>query len=282
MITIENQVLSASINEYGAELSSLKKKNNGREYLWQGNPDVWSGRSPILFPIVGALKENSYFYKGKRYFLPRHGFARKNSFTPIEKKEERASFLLESSSFLKSVYPDEFSFIVSYSLNETTLTVQNIVTNIGTDDMYFSIGAHPGFQCPIGSRLEFETEETVTSERLNSEGLTFGRKDPFLNHSKEVVLTRDIFLEDVHILSHLKSSYLKLLLPDNTELIKFHFGSVPYLGLWSKPAHPFVCIEPWYGIADAADHEGDFTTKRGIICLHPKENFTFSYAIEIL
>ena len=149
MIILKNGQLTIKIKPYGAELAGISDNKTGREYLWQGEPSIWSGQSPILFPIVGRLCSDSFTYRDKKYYLPKHGFARKSQFEILMASDEKASFRLEASEETRRVYPFDFALTVEYALKDKTLAVSNTVKNLGNDEMYFSLGAHPAFNIEI-------------------------------------------------------------------------------------------------------------------------------------
>jgi galactose mutarotase-like enzyme len=168
---IENGFLSAEINDYGAVLHSLRSKQSGIEYLWQGNPDIWNGQSPLLFPIIGQLLDGRFNYKGKHYFLPKHGFARKSIFEFITLNDASAVLSLKSNESTLAIYPFQFELQVSFTLIEKGIKVSHTVINKDDENMYFSIGAHPGFNCELGDYLEFSEEETLETERIGEDAI---------------------------------------------------------------------------------------------------------------
>lgn len=275
---IENEFLICEIDDMGAQLHSLVLKENGREYIWQGNPDIWYGQAPVLFPVIGQLIDDKFRYNGAEYTMPKHGLARKLLFNVKECEGAKAVFSLESDENTFKSYPFDFELLVSFELKEKSLINTMTVINKTKGDMYFSIGAHPGFNCRIGDVIEFEQPETLETERIDSDNLLIPEKFPVIENSKEIVITEDVFKKDALILSGIKSK--KLTIKGENEL-EFTFGDCPVLGIWAKPGAPYVCIEPWYGINDDRDVKDDISKKREIQHLAEGHNFEFSWIAEI-
>lgn len=280
--SIKNELISVSVKQYGAELSSFKSLSTGRQYLWQGNPDVWYGQSPVLFPIVGTLLNNEYKSNGKQYIMHRHGIARKHDF---KLKEQGDAFMILTQSYNEKTlesYPFKYTLSLEFRLEGKKLTVKHIVKNNGDEDMYFSIGAHPGFNCKIGDVLEFEKEENdVINEMIDSDSILYDKHFPSPIVNKIFTIDEHIFDKDAHVLSNLKSKKCTLKNKEQGSEIEFVFGDAPYLGLWAKPAAEYVCIEPWYGINDSRDKKDDISQKRDIQKLPAGEEFEFSWSAEI-
>lgn len=282
LFTAENEYVSIAVKQYGAELSSFKSKQTGIEYLWQGNPDVWYGQSPVLFPIVGTLLDNKYRVDGKEYEMFRHGIARKRDF---ELKEQGEGYLILTQSWnedsLKS-YPYKYILDIEFKLDGKKLIVTHTVKNGDDKTVYFSIGAHPGFNCKIGDYLEFEENETLVCEKIDTDAILDGVHYPTLTDSKRFDITANVFDDDAHVLSGMKSDTLYLKSDKREQVIKFNFGKAPYLGLWAKPGAEYVCIEPWHGINDSRDKKADFSEKRAIESIAVGEEFNFPWSAEII
>ena len=278
IFTIENEFISVSVKKAGAELNSFKSKETGTEYLWQGNPDIWYGQSPVLFPIVGTLLNNAYLSEGKEYTLYRHGIARKRDF---KLKEQGNDYLVLVQRYddetLKS-YPFEYELLIEFRLEGKTLKVTHRVKTLGNKTMYFSIGAHPGFNCKVGDIIEFEKPETLSTERIDKENLIIPEKFPLIENSREIEITKEIFEPDALILSDMKSEKLRI---KGENEIEFTFGKCPFLGIWAKPGAPYVCLEPWYGVNDGREVKNDISEKRGIQKLGKGGEFSFSWTAEI-
>lgn len=194
----ENEHISIAVKEYGAELSSFESKDSGIQYLWQGNPDIWHGQSPLLFPIVGTLLHDKYRVNGKEYEMFRHGIARKRNF---ELKEQGKDYFILTQSYneetLKS-YPYKYIIDIKFQLNGKKLTVTHTVKNAGDGTMYFSIGAHPGFNCKIGDYLEFEKDETLICEKIDELAVLDG-KHILRSRTVKSLKSQRMFLTTMHI-----------------------------------------------------------------------------------
>ncbi len=278
---IENDYLKVGVKEFGAEITSINSKKSGFEFLWQGNPDIWSGQSPILFPIIGRLLNDSYTLNNKEYTLQKHGFARKLPWSLKSKDADKMSFILsESEETLKS-YPYSFDLIVTYSLDENKLTVSHDVINKNNSDMYFSLGAHPAFNCEIGDKLVFDEEENLDTIKIDLEhSLRLPDTYPVLRNENVITVTKDVFNEDALIFKGVKSKNITLKSQSSSRKINFNLGNAPYLGIWAKPGAPYVCIEPWYGVNDSNEKKNDFSEKDDIQKLAADCSFNFTWSAE--
>lgn len=278
---IENDFLKVGVKEFGSEITSIISKKSGYEFLWQGNPDIWSGQSPILFPIIGRLFDDSYSYNGKVYTLQKHGFARKLPWKLLEKASDCMSFILSDNEETKNCYPFKFELIVTYTLNQNKLSVLHKVINKNESKMYFSLGAHPAFNCEIGDKLIFEKPETLDCIKIDLErSLRIPKTVPLLNNESEITVTEEIFKEDALIFEGVKSENITLKSKATNRSIRFTLGKAPYLGIWAKPGAPYVCIEPWCGVNDSTEKKADFSLKDGIQKLDENESFTFVWSAE--
>lgn len=280
---IENDFLKVGVKEFGCELTTVISKNNSNEYLWQGDKSVWYGQSPILFPIVGRLIEDSYYLNGKKYSMPKHGFARKMQWTLLNKEEDNMSLILSETEETLKVYPYEFDLIVTFTLIDNKLKVNHCVVNKNDTDMYFSLGAHPGFNCEIGDKLVFDENETLDTEKIDLEfSLRLPETVKILNNDKEIIITKNIFDEDALILHDIKSKNITLMHKNGKNTVKFDMGGSPYLGIWAKPNAPYVCIEPWFGVNDSFEKKEDFSQKDAINKLPAEEIFNFAWEAEFI
>jgi galactose mutarotase-like enzyme len=279
---IKNTFLTATINSFGAELCSLTNKDN-KEYIWEGNPDFWGKHSPILFPIVGTLKNNSYQYNETEYHLSRHGFARDMDFKLVEQKENSVTFSIQSSAETLKVYPFEFELQISYTLEENSLKIAYIVMNNGNSKMPFSIGAHPAFALPGNFEeyaIQFEKEESLEYYLLENDLIS--NKTKILEVQNDCIpLTYELFKNDALIFKTLKSKALTIL-KNNNPFLKVSFEDFPSLGIWTKMNAPFLCIEPWFGYSDTNENSGNLFEKEGIQILEENKTFRSEFSIEIL
>lgn len=288
METLQNEYISVAVSDKGAELQSIKLKEDGTEYLWQAEPDIWGRHAPVLFPIVGKVKDNNYKYDNSNYKLGQHGFARDMKFNISSEIKDKIIYELSSGTETLNKYPFEFQLKISYKLEKNSIIVGYEVENKDVKEMIFSIGAHPGFVCPLSQEekfedyyFEFEKNETLKTSTLE-DGLIGKGKKQLLNDEKVLPITRELFKEDALILKGFVSDSVSLKSKKTSKSVTLEFKGFPYLGLWSKPeGAPFVCIEPWYGIADSVDASGNLEDKRGTIKLRPSEKFSCSYKIII-
>ncbi|WP_338082483.1 aldose 1-epimerase family protein [Aestuariivivens sediminis] len=290
MHTLKNNKLQITINKIGAELCKITSTKFGTEFMWDGNPEVWSGISPVLFPIIGALKNGSYLFDNKIFELPKHGFVRHNDHLELNKEaENHLNFVLRHNDHLLKSYPFKFEFNLGYTLTDNTVEVTHAIRNCDDHTMYFSVGGHPAFKCPVFKDehyedyiLEFEYNENSNTHLINMDnGLITNRTQPILVNSNSIKLRHDLFNQDALILKDLKSK--KVTLKSNTHgaILTVSYPDFPYLGIWAKPSGDYVCIEPWLGIADNEITNQNLKTKEGILALDPKNEFKASYTIEI-
>lgn len=279
---ISNSILKASINHAGAELFSLKN-NQEKEFIWEGNPSFWGKHSPILFPIVGTLKNNTYTIDQTEYQLSRHGFARDMEFELIEKTENSAVFSLESNNETLKKYPFGFELQLIYSLEKTSLNIEYIVINKSERKMPFSIGAHPAIALPENFEnysFKFEKEEVLKFNLLENDLIS--NKTEVLKTSDNLVrLNYKLFENDALVFKTLDSKSLTIL-ENEKPYIEVDFEDFPSLGIWTKDQAPFVCIEPWFGYSDTADNSGDLYQKEGIVLLDADQIFHSKFSIKIL
>ena len=273
MVTIENEVLSVTIKKAGAEIVSVKDKASDFEFVWQADPNYWARHTPVLFPIVGGLKQGTYQYQWQNYQLPRHGFARDREFQLVEQTATSATYELRSDAQSLAVYPFEFSFKIRYELQANQVTVQYIVHNSTSDqDLYYSVGGHPAFNVVRNQAGEFEKAEVifepsrqVTQMALQEEGLIDLTQNQTVTVDK-IALQHELFKDDA-LIYHLDGQYaLRLVDYVTGASVSLEAEQLPYLGIWSpypKQA-PFVCLEPWAGITDVATASGEFQEKEAI------------------
>ena len=278
---IKNPFLTATINSFGAELCSLKNEN--KEYIWEGNPDFWGKHSPILFPIVGTLKNNSYQYNEIEYHLSRHGFARDMDFEIIDQKENSVTFSIQSSTETLKNYPFIFELQVIYTLSENSLKIAYQVINNGNSKMPFSIGAHPAFALSgkfENYSIQFNKEEFLKYYLLEND-LVSNQTKKLETQELQVSLTYDLFKNDALIFKTLKSKSVTIL-EDNNPVLRVNFEDFPSLGIWTKMNAPFLCIEPWFGYSDTNEHSGNLFEKEGIQILKENGTFRSEFSIEIM
>lgn len=287
--SIENEWFKIEVDECGAELCSMISKKTGVEYIWQADPKVWKGASPVLFPIIGALKGQTYHYQGTSYTLPKHGFFRGNTNVRlISRTPSRLSFALSSDQETLARYPFSFEIKISFLLADRRLQVFHEVTNVGNSPMYFSLGGHPAFNYPWKEGenkddyyLQFEQKENNVIYEVLDNGLLSGREKPLLKNDDRLYLEKGLFDQDALIFKETNSSNVSLRSKKSKNSISIQFSDFPYLAIWSKPEAKFLCIEPWHGLPDFEKSKQELTKKQGIIKL-PSGNIHYaSYTIQI-
>ena len=279
---ISNSFLSAEINHLGAELFSLQNTSN-KEFMWEGNPKFWGKHSPVLFPIVGTLKNNSYTYNGFEYHLPRHGFAREMQFNLVNKSENSATFSIGATNETKRVFPFDFELQIGYTLDENKLNINYSITNKNTFIMPFSIGAHPAFALDgtfENYSLEFECQETPNYFLLEN-GLISNSSNEISLNSCKLPINYPLFENDALVFKALKSKSISIL-HQNTPFLKVHFDDFPHLGIWTVQNAPFLCIEPWLGYSDTVNASGNIIEKEGIQLLEANTTKNYSLSIELI
>ena len=282
VITLSNSQISVAIKTLGAELCSIKNKLN-REFMWEGNPNFWGKHSPVLFPIVGTLKNNTFYHNDTKYTLTRHGFARDMEFELIEKTEDSATFSIQSNSATLPNYPFEFELQIQYTLINTTVEIDYKVVNKDNSEIPFSIGAHPAFALPSSFEdysLDFEKVEPLEYTLLEND-LVSQQTEKIHTDSNKVPLTYELFKRDALIFKKLQSNSITIIKKEKP-ILKVHFQDFPSLGIWTKVGAPFICIEPWFGYSDTTESNGNLFEKEGVIVLEANANFQAKFSIEIL
>jgi galactose mutarotase-like enzyme len=280
-ITISNSQLTATINTLGAELISLVKNN--KNYIWNIDETYWNKTSPVLFPIVGRLKNDSYLFNGKKYQLPRHGFARNMEFTFDKKSDSQVIFELNETEETKAIYPFSFKLLMAYTLMDNELVIEYFVRNQSDEVLPFSIGAHPAFAISENFEnysLEFNAADTFETHHLENESF-IGKTTLVDTKNNTIALNYALFEKDALVFKSLKSNEVTLKNNDKA-ILKVNYDHFPYLGIWTKKNAPFLCIEPWCGLADAINHNGNLEEKEGINHLPAGEDFLRAIRIEIL
>ncbi len=287
---LKNDLLSIAIKPIGAELAQIKSLNNTTNFLWDAQEHIWPNHAPNLFPIVGGLKNHTYHYEGRYYRLPKHGFIRHNNdIKLLYKTNNELIFKLSHSEKTLENYPFQFNYYVIFKLKKSKLHITYKVENSDTKPMYFSVGGHPAFKCPVYNDevysdyfIEFDKEEQSKSYKLDkTTGLISSKTKTVFSHKKQIQLSPSLFSEDALIFKDLKSKKLHLKSRKHGNILSVTYKDYNYLGLWAKPKANFVCIEPWLGLADVLETDQDLKTKEGIINLDPNKTFWAQYTIEI-
>jgi galactose mutarotase-like enzyme len=282
LISIKNQFLTVVIDSLGAELASIKDPA-GTEYLWQGDARFWKSRAPVLFPIVGGVKDDQYTLDGQTYTLPKHGFAKFQEFIPEIISDVQVVMTLTSNPELRSSYPFDFVLQLGYKLEGNSLLVDYVIKNQSSRIMYASIGAHEGYACPEGIeayQLAFEQTEVLATTQLDG-NLLNGKTKPVVTDGNILPLKYEWFAVDALVFTALKSQAVTLTNQSGSRKLRVEFPGFPSLGIWTKPGAPYICIEPWCGLPDFTDRNGDITKKRGILSIAPDQQLTRTHKIII-
>lgn len=290
MYILKNDLLQLTIARTGAEMQRITGIKNNMEFMWDGDLEFWSGHAPHLFPIVGTLKDDMFMFNSEIYHLPRHGFARRHSDYAVNQENDRQiTFTLTDSPETLKLYPFHFELKITYTLHENVIKVDYEVVNMDDKTIYFSLGAHPAFNCPVyhdetyaDYLLHFDQAEQAKTHTLNPKnGLITTRTLPVFSTPHTINLTPTLFDDDALIFEDLHSKKVSLVSKDHGKILSVNFAGFPYLGLWAKPGAQFVCIEPWHGISDSENTNQELVQKEGIIDLNVKQTFRASYSIEI-
>jgi galactose mutarotase-like enzyme len=286
-ISLSSGDLSAQVNPLGAQLSTLRDRA-GRDLLWDGDPSVWNGRAPLLFPIVGALAGGSYRLNAATHSLPRHGFARGRLFEIVEWSSAAAALTLTADEATLQIYPFHFRLDIRFALEGSTLSVITQVRNEGSEDMPASFGYHPAFRWPLpfgrtrsSHGIGFEQDEPAPIRRLNADGLMKAERFPTPIVHRRLALDDALFQDDVIIFDRIRSRSVIYGAADGPAL-RVDYPDSPYLGLWTKPGAGFICVEPWHGVADPEGFSGEFSTKPGVFVLAPGASLPITMAITLL
>lgn len=291
-LILKNGPVQATVTTKGAELISLKDEN-GKEYIWNGNPEYWAGRNPVLFPIVGSLQDGKIMMDGNVYEMGRHGFARGSEFAVAEQGEDHVVFELKESEETLKKYPCRFTLHVGHKLNEKGFTTWFEIINNDEKPMPCCIGAHTAFNCPMNGNEKFEDyeilfdeEETSQNWLLNEKGCIKGIEDGYhLDHAKSMALSYEPFAElDTLIFKNLKSTGVSLCHKETGKGVHMDFAGFPFMAFWTQGAKkaPYICIEPWHGCAAKVDETGNFADKDECMILQPGEKKYLEYTVKIV
>lgn len=272
IIKIGNDKLMAEIETKGAELMRVYNAE-GKDFLWNGDARFWARRAPVLFPICGGMKDDSYTLGGKAYTMPKHGFCRDAEFAVESQTENEAVFYIEKTEERYAYFPFDFRFYIKYKITDGTLEVHYIVDNLGKDTMYFSVGSHEAYACPEGIEeyhIEFEKEEKLTS--LVIEDNLIRPKTVVISEGTTVLpLKYEYFTVDALCFRNLESK--KLWLVGGDRRIEISWDDFEFVLFWTKPNAPFICVELNCGTDDFEGTDGCIETKEGIITLEGGKRF---------
>ena len=291
--SIENDQIKIEVDSFGAELKSLVKKQSifgtDTEYMWCADEKYWKRTSPVLFPIVGSLKNKSYQFEGKTYEMSQHGFARDMEFELVEQDEKHLTFALQENEATLKIYPFAFQFMISYTLNQNSVQVGWHVENTNRKTMYFSIGGHPAFNCPMkdGEKqteyyIGFDGTKSVVSSVIGQGGLITGEKKEYTLQDGSLKVTEDLFDQDALVIEENQTGKVSLMTPDQKPYVTLTFDA-PLFGVWSPTGKnaPFICIEPWFGRCDGSDFDGTLEERTWGNTLKAGGVFDAAYDIQV-
>lgn len=284
--TISNSEIEVAVKAFGAEWCSLKHLASDREYVWQAGAE-WPKHAPWLFPIVGTLKDNKYTYNGREYTLPRHGFAREKNFNLVEQTENHLLFRLTDDEVTHGVFPFSFVLEIGYTLKGSKVEVSCCVINPSEETLWFSLGGHPAFRVPLFEGEHYESyflqfDQPLTANRWPLEnGLIASKSIPCLENATELALSKELFKDDALVFKKFSARSVALRSQFHNHGFEFRLNDCPYLGLWAAKGADFICIEPWYGIADGVNAKGELTKKEGINKLEPGAEFRYSFEVNV-
>ncbi len=289
MHKIENDLLTVGVKEEGAELASVRSKKNEIEYLWQADGKHWGRHSCILFPVIGCVKNGHTIIKGQTLPMTKHGLVRNRTWRLTKHEPQQMTFSLSSDIVSRSHYPYDFEIRAIYTLEDLKCRIRYEVKTHGDEPMPFNIGAHPAFNCPLSKdhrrsdyKIIFHESEYQKAPIINEAGLIGPRTQLVLDRQKELPITDALFDHDALILEDLNSQQLSLVDKDGKKYWTFDIGDCSHLGIWSaNQESPFVCIEPWFGIADYNDASGIYIDKPAIQWVAPDEIWSYEHSITI-
>lgn len=286
--TIKNNIIEVVISDHGAEVQSVKGAHTGEEYMWQADPEIWGRHAPVLFPIVGRLKNDEYKYQGKTYHMGQHGFARDCDFEVENHTQESITFLLKDNEKTREMYPFKFEFRVNYNLMNNLLEENFSVVNKSDETMIFGVGGHPGFNLPVNNGEEkedyyFDMHPSIARVKIPLKGAYLDWNNRSLASTDSFIGLSDELFKDDALIYELHGHDNKVSL--RTDKSKFHINvwtrNAPYVGIWSQYPNTanYVCIEPWWGFADREDADGELEHKYGMNHLEPGKEYQAGFSI---
>ncbi|WP_439442658.1 aldose 1-epimerase family protein [Listeria aquatica] len=289
MIKLENESLVVELTEQGAELTRIYHKKTGLDYLWDADKAFWGRHAPILFPTVGRLVDDTYYVDGEAFHLTQHGFARDKMFTAVELVGNQAVLELEADDKSKLIYPFSFRLRVTYTLLEDQVQVEYQVENTDKERIYFSIGAHPAFNVPLTEGTKFEDYYLDFGQKEKLDTLLLegpyrsGKLKPLADEKTETLaLDYSLFENDALIFEGLNGNEIAIRSKKHPHFVKVSFPHFPFVGIWTPgDGAPFLCIEPWFGIADSIGESIELRDKAGIEHLDPEAIFTSEYSVQL-
>lgn len=290
IVTLENNILSLSVNTVGAELWEIVDKRDGTSRLWDGDPAIWAKRSPTLFPIIGMVKNGKAQINGKTYSMEKHGILRYAEFSVKEQTEQSVTFVLAADTSTKECYPFDFTLCITYTLDGASVKVDWDVTNNGETDMPFQMGGHPAFRIPLVEgegfedyRLIFEEEEDLVSLRIDGRGEVREDVTVLGKGVSSLPLRYAYFDDDALIFKGLRSYSFSLVSGVSSKGVRMNVKGIPYLGIWTMKGvcAPYVCLEPWYGVNSRQTDDEVFLKKEALEIAVPGETWHGGYSFEL-
>lgn len=288
--TIKNDRLKVEVNSHGAELHSIQTTDKW-EYLWQGNPDIWEEQAPNLFPYIGRLTDETYTLEGREYHMKLHGFIKEQELTAERATKNQITFRYDSSECSRVQYPFEFSYLISYELEDQVLHITNLVENHDSRQMYFGIGGHPGFRVPLEEHLKFEDYALEFSNPAHPSRIVFTEdghvsgQQPvyYLEDDRRIPLRHELFDNDAIVLKHMDHC-VTIGSDKGTRAVKVTVPDYTYLGFWhrDKMAAPYVCVEPWSSLPSRYGVIEDLSQQSDLISLAPGKTYENHWKIEII
>ena len=286
-IRLSNGTLGAAINPHGAELSSLTDAQS-RELMTDADPRFWTGRAPILFPIVGAPSGGTIRIDGIDYPMAKHGFARRSDFAVIEASATRAVFALVDDQVSRASFPFAFRLEIAFELRDATLAIEVTVANPADEALYTSFGFHPAFAWPLpygharpDHRITFADDEPNALKAIAADGTIAAGEVPSPLDGRVLHLTDDLFAHDALVWDPVRSPSLRYGAGEGPQL-DIAFPETPMLGIWTKPGAAYVCVEPWHGIADPHGYSGEFRDKPGVFAVAPHGEKRIAMAVTLI
>jgi galactose mutarotase-like enzyme len=290
LYTISNDHLTLSAETRGAELRSVRKTSDGLEYLWQGSDASWSGRAPLLFPVIGRLKGGSYSHGGRTFGMGIHGFARESEFTAASRSEGELSFFLRDSDRSRASWPFEFELEIRYALHGATIRKEHILRNAGEAELLYELGGHEGYNLPLfpgesmrDYYIQFEGEEVLSCRCLDADIFITRELRTLALDGGRLLLDMGLFDNDALILEGLAERRVTIANSRNDERLRVSFPDFEYLGIWTMAGRRdsgFICIEPWSALPDCSFLDDRLEHKLGIRKLAPGESESLRYTME--
>lgn len=286
---LSNEQLTVGISHKGAELIHLIDNKDNHEYMWSGDAKYWSGRSPVLFPIVGSLVDETTRIDGKSYSMKNHGFARKSTFICRKAMEDEAVFELTDSKETYEQYPYHFLLRLTYRLDGRTLAIDYEVENQDDIPIFYQIGTHPAFKCPMeegevftDAEIQFSHDDVLKRYYCNEKSqILSNRHEELTLNNKSLPLKHEDYYEGALIFREVLSDTFTLASNKSNRQVEVKAINFPYLGIWQAKDAPFICIEPWHGLGDEENFHGDFTEKELIVTLQPGEKAGYGLRITV-